>query len=63
MNANGNGHRNGRLDEAALTRLASEFFSALPDRPVVADGPAVADGLAAAGPAVAGGPGVAGGRR
>ena len=42
MNANSNGRRNGRLDEAALTRLASEFFSALPDGPVVADGPAVA---------------------
>ena len=38
MNANSNGHRNGRLDEAALTRLASEFFSALPNGPAVAGG-------------------------
>jgi hypothetical protein len=42
MNANGNGHRNGRLDGAALPRLANEFFTALPDGPAVADGSAVA---------------------
>jgi cysteine desulfurase/selenocysteine lyase len=63
MNANGNGHRNGRLDEAALTRLASEFFTALPDAPAVAGGPVVADGPAApSGPAWGTGPaeGVAG---
>ena len=40
MNANGNGHRNGRLDEAALTRLASEFFTALPGDPALAGDPA-----------------------
>jgi len=47
MNANGNGHRNGRLDGAALPRLANEFFTALPDGPAVADGSAVAGDPAA----------------
>ncbi len=62
MNANRNGHHNGRLDEAALTRLASEFFTALPGDPAVAGAPAVPDDPAVAGDsAVAGAPAAPGG--
>ena len=46
MNANRNGHHNGRLDEAALTRLASEFFAALPGDSAASGGPAAPGGPA-----------------
>src|SRR5271166_1314807 len=67
MNANRNGHHNGRLDEAALTRLASEFFTALPDDPALPGASALPGAPAVAGapalpgdPAMAGRPAVAG---
>jgi cysteine desulfurase / selenocysteine lyase len=46
VNANRNGHHKGRLDEAALTRLASELFAALPGEPAVAEDLAAPGGLA-----------------